>query len=129
MMGSILQTATIYSRTDGTCQKGEVCREVPEGSPLSRTLFNILIDTRTVDPQERQSNSQIYNIAQIGTHRGELKMFTNDIESQAIDEITVLSLLDVCTNRSAKIKDDLEHCQMQSTLTGRKGAEIAHNLE
>jgi len=96
-------------------------RGVPEGSPLSPTLFNLVMDTLSAQIQQENPDPTIIpNI-----------MFADDVNLMAIQSKHMQSLLDTCTDWS--IANDMTWAPPKSSIVSRyetptlklAGAELA----
>lgn len=91
MINGALQPLRIVTRGDKSATEGTVTKGVPQGSPLSPTLFNIVMDTLAEELEERFSGS----VGNEGPRRGtwDITMFADDVKIQAVDYSTLQLLL------------------------------------
>lgn len=93
MVAAMLQPLKIVSRGGESKKYGTIARGVPQGSPLSPSLFDLVMDTLAehLEGQE-QSNTGLQENSQ--TYRGwDICMFADDVKLQAQDKSTLQFIL------------------------------------
>lgn len=89
MVSAMLNPMIIQTVSDATGHTGLVTRGVPQGSPLSPTLFNLFMD-EYIDQVEKNTNAK-----NIGKDKWEATLFADDIKLMAANAKILQGLLDV----------------------------------
>lgn len=90
MVAGMLQPTTVRTRGDTENTVAEVTVGVPQGSPLSPTLFNMMMDTLAHDLDEHMQYTTLHGN---GAKTWDITMFADDVKLQADDSPTLQQAL------------------------------------